>query len=412
MQIRNALNQELSYLVFDKNLLNKIYKLETGFVNKNESHIKFFGGNLTGVEIVRFTPTDRTKLFEELLNVDEIQIEELLLNLKTIDDKEYVLNKEFIISSDSFNLTCVWLMHSIQNSQYLSDRDKKEGRVRICMYLYYKFLTSLLVNFFRYPADESIAKATYANLSKKYILKQKETWLETIRYLAENTTGIEKDNIHKNVILKMDNDKGVINLLNDAQGRVRDMVKNICSEFHNNLKLGNKIVSDSSVIETDGELILKDRKHSLGAYSTYIKTIVADKNSFIKKDLIDIIVSIMKNMSDKNLYKVLEWTSNNAIENQQIPKVIDEVMEHAFDYLSANKSFSNKTDLVDIISRLRGTYMSSRASDVKLLDLRKNALSLINNSISIKNDNMIVSLRTGWCIYVFLRAITKDHYAK
>ena len=161
--IKKIFEEECSHVNIDRLFLKKISMLEARFVNKKQEHIEFFGGSLTGVQVVRFTDDDRDRLFNEILLVDDHVLEDRLHDLVDIDKTRF-------ISSDVFNLSCVWIMHAFDNTKLLDESDRNEGKLRICLYLQYKFLTSILFRFFKYPADREVAAATYAQLNNKYVL--------------------------------------------------------------------------------------------------------------------------------------------------------------------------------------------------------------------------------------------------
>lgn len=405
VSIKQIYDEECAHLRFDKALLKKVILMESSFVNKRQEHVQFFGGALTGVEIVRFTDDDRNKLFMEILEVSDIDLQNRVHTLAAIETHR-------IVSSDIFNISCIWLMYGFYTSEYLDDEMRREGAVRVCMYLQYKFLTSRLYRHFKYPADPEIAAATYASLSYKYALKVHGSWGAALRARAESV--VAKDSIWVDVLTKLNNDVRVVQMLNDVQGRIRDMLKNIASVHYEMANRGVKIAKSSSLVETDGEMILKDKSKSLTTYLRYINTITSDKNSFIRQELLDVIASVMPTMSPKNLKQVLEWVSVNHrhLSNNLVGDTVELIMEHMFDYLTGNKStIRNKSDLVGLMSKIRGIYMSSRSTDSKLLAIRDNVEKIIKMSTKIKDPSAIAATRTGFMLYVVLRTFTMHHYA-
>ena len=151
--VKGVLDDQLGYLKFDKTLADAIHQYQVDFVNKNEEHVTFFGGHLTGVQVVRFTTTDSNNWFSGILETDEDILKPLLQNLPGID-------KTHVVSSDTYNLTCLWLIHRFNKSSLPKDL-KERAKRDVCLILNYKFLTSLLAHYFKYPADPAIAEATY-----------------------------------------------------------------------------------------------------------------------------------------------------------------------------------------------------------------------------------------------------------
>ena len=216
--IRSVFGEECHGLHIDAKLLKRLHAYQVGFVNKNDDHIVFFGGHLLGVQVVRFTPADQDRWFDEILEADPTPLETRLLALPDV-------NENFIVSSNTMNLSCAWL---------------------------------------------------------KVAIKQYGNWYALLRARAEAV--IDKESIHYNTIAKMDKDLDVTYLLSDTQGRIRDLLKNIYGVFMSVHKQGIKISSTSGVVEHDGQEILKDKTKSVSAYGRYLNAIVTDKQTFMREE--------------------------------------------------------------------------------------------------------------------------------
>lgn len=403
--VKSVFDEECSHLKFDKALAKRLSQYIISFINKNEDHMTFFGGNLTGVQVVRFTTQDKDKWFSEVLETDEFVLEEAITALPTI-------NKNFFISSDTFNLSSVWLVHKLMNSPYLNDEEKSHAMLNAALALQFKFLTSLLYRYFRYPADPEVAAATYAQLSMKFAIKQYGNWSRTLEARCEDMYG--PNSIHRDTFKRFNNDASIVYLLNDAQGRIRDMLKNIYAEFMKMNKLGKRIIATSATVELDGESILKDKTKNLTNYTRYLHSIIADKNSFIKPELQGVIEKIMSTMPPKLLNQTLEWCSHNYRQPKAkvIEDIIDLTMIHAFSYIGSNRSvIKDVSDLPGFIAKLRGVYMSSRSVDRDLLALREMGENIVKQATTTKNASVISSVKTGLLLYLVLRAFTQQHYS-
>mgnify|MGYP000662071918 CR=1 FL=1 len=53
--IKGVFERVCEHVKFDVALAQRVIEFQIAFVNKNEEHMAFFGGNLTGVHVVRFT---------------------------------------------------------------------------------------------------------------------------------------------------------------------------------------------------------------------------------------------------------------------------------------------------------------------------------------------------------------------
>lgn len=404
--IKALFDNNLSHLKFDDKLAKQIHDFQTGFVNKNEEHLAFFGGNLTGVQVVRFTSQDKDKWFTDILEADDVYLEEELLKIP-------IINPDFHVSTNIFNHVCMWLIHSFKNSTLINEKIKQRAMLDCGLILYYGFLTSLLYRYYQYPVEKSLAEATYEQLSKKFALKRYGTWYSTLE--ARVIALISEDQLHGNTLKYFTDDVAIIYMINDSQGRIRDMMKNIMGELMKVKAQGSRIKSVSSLMDFDGEASLKDSVRSLSRYTNYLHSVIIDKNSFIKEDLIDIVLKIMHTMSPRLFTETLEWCSINSkhMSSREIDILIDETLTHAFSYLNNNRTvFSESNDLPGLVGRLRGIYMSSKSTDVNLLKIRDLAQSIVKQATTTKNENMVSSLKTGLLLYIVLRALTMNFYSK
>lgn len=406
-KIRAVFDEHCAHVKYDQELLRRIIAMQEGFVNK-KGHMEFFGGTLTGVQVVRFTDADRDRLFDTILEVDELEMETALHNLRT-EDGHPVINTEHVRGSDVFNNACIYIIHKLHNSDALDDNQKLHAKTALGAYLNYKFLTSLMYQYFKYPARKETAAATYERLSRKFALKQHGSWGATLWNLSSSLVG--PNSIRLNTISKMEVDADVERMINDMQSRVKDMLKNIYAVFMEVHAAGGKIESSSLFTEIEGEIELKDKTKSLGVYGRYLKSIVSDRNTFIKQELVNVVAGMMRTMSPRLLIQSLQWTSDNylQVKDGSIDAALDIVMEHALDYMSNNREISH-TDIGEILDRLRGAYMSSRSTDRRLIEARQRVEALVRSATGSKNDNAVAAARTAWMLYVVARAYTMRHY--
>lgn len=407
--IKSIFDDECKKLKIDAQFAKAVHRYQILFVNKNREHIEFFGGHTLGVQVVRFTSADRSKWFDEILKAEEGPLASRLSGLDVIDYENR------IVGSDTMNLSAIWLLHAIHHSKFLSDKLKREAMIDVVLSLQYKFFTSLLGHYFRYVADPGVAEATYASLSGRFLIKQYKNWYELFRGRAEEIIKHKKDGgIHYDRIVNMDDDEDCQYMLNDIQGRIRDIMKNIVDEFMTIYKQGTRIHSTSAVVEHDGAEILRDKTKNLTAYTRYVHSVITDRNSFVREELVSVICSVMSTMPETLFRKTLEYMSDNYRHRQasDIEDLLDKTLVHSFAYLSDNRELVNKnTDLAEFLSRLRGVYTSSRSTDPELFHLRETAERIVGRATQNRNDSVIASIRTGVLLYVVLRAFTMRHYS-
>lgn len=401
--IRDIFDSELKHLKFDDELAKKIRNFKINFIHRNRDHAAFFGGNLLGVQVVRFLDSDVETWFEEILQADELVLQEEIWDLPTV-------NKEFIVSSNIFNQTCVYLTYKFNNSS-MPVAKKREVMIDVLTILQIKFMTSLLYRYFRYPADKSLAEATYASLNNKFAIKEHGSWLKVLEQRAIDT--ISPQSIHLAAINQMRPDFAVINMLNDMQGRVRSYVKNVYAVMELVRHAGGKINVTSNVVGHDGEEILRDSTKGVITYTQYVKSVISDKRSFIRDELLSPVLKAMPSANERFTVAALEYLSDNyhKKDHQTIAKILDLAMVHSFHYLANNRqTLRANTDLIDMLVRLRGAYTSSRSTDPYLLEMRELTEKVIRPAVKTKTQSVVASVRTAVLLYIVLRAYTKKHY--
>lgn len=404
--VKGVFNRGCADLKIDKKFTVKLHQYAQGFANKNEDHIAFFGGTLMGVNPVRFKNEDRNRWFDDILEADDLAMEDELHQLEAIVPSR-------MVSSDVMNLSCLWLTHAIYVSPYLSTKEKEDAMMDAIMVLQYKFITSILAYWFKYPADEAVAIATYAALSKKFGLKVYGSWGALLRSRAEDI--LAQGKIHYLTYTKFDNDKDIVYMVNDIQGRIKDILKNVRDKFEI-IRLNPKGLiksTSSTTITLDGDTKVRDKKRNFVIYRRYIHTVMGDRATFIRPELVDVIDDAMNAMSRERFLEALNYLSVNhgANGDPDIAELVDETLSHAFDYISTNRDvMHNPNDIGGLVAKMRSLYMASKGSDPTLLKMRALAEKIVQRAVKTKNGSVIAAVRTGCMLYIILRTFTMNHY--
>lgn len=405
--LKEIFDRQCADLVFDKRLLTKVQKFQQGFVNKNEDHIAFFGGNLMGVQAVRFRREDRNDWFDDVLVADDASLEEEIHRLPAIDPTRHV-------SSDVMNLSCLWVIHRFMTSAHLSQSEREAGAVYTLLILQYKFITSILAHWFPRTADPVIAQTTYTALSKKFGLKVYGSWGALLEVRAKET--LMTGRIHYQTAIKFNNDEDIVYMVNDIQGRIKDILKNVRDVFTivQNDKRG-QIRTSSSTITLDGEIKVRDKKGMVSTYLRYLNTTIQDRNTFIIPELVAIVTNAMPAMSDRQLTEALQYLTSNASvkADPRVLKVCELVMVHAFDYLSSNRNvLSSTNDIPGLLSKMKALYTASRSNDPMVLEMRGLTEAMVQQAVKTKNQALVAAIRTGVLLYLLLRTFTMKHFTK
>lgn len=401
--IKSVFEQECSHIKINTQFARRISQFERDFVNRTEDHIEFLGGNLIGSPPFRFHSTDRNHWFDDVLEIDDVVLKSELHALESIIP-------EHKVSSDPFSLSIAYVVHALEVSN-LSQRQKEEAQVDVIKVMHYRFLSSLMSNYFKYEPDRSLLQATYAALNYKFALKREGSWAKLIESRSRDV--ISRNSIHRKTIERFDDDEAIKRLITDVQGRIREVVKKITRVFYEVRDSQARVVSKSALINLEGELQLRSLVRKDSQYKDYIHSIISDKSTLIRKELVEIIIDIQHTMPERHLHSVLEYMSDNygSRGDKDISPLVDEIVIHAFEYISRNRSeFGGNLDLGKLLERLRSLYMSSRSTDPSLLKIRELALNIVNRSVRSNNNSLLASIRTGVVLYIVLRTFAMKYY--
>lgn len=403
--LKDIFENECPDFEVNKELCKNIEQILLSYINRNPDHAAFFGGNLLGVQTVKFLPSDVDKWFEKILDCDEGTLQDLIYTADNV-------NREFEVSSNAFNVSCLWVCHKVATPG-LDKNLMRDTLVNILIYLQIKFVTGRLYRMFPYPADRAIAEATYASLTNKFAIKEHGTWYNFLKYRAMETIS-PTARTWRTIIGFNDNYEVVISL-NSIQGQVRSMMKFYRRAMESVRVVGGKIISQSStVVGHDGEEILRDRVNSVQKYLQYLKSVTTDRTSFIRQELVDVVCKIMPSAQQRYVISALEHISANFYKNDhsEYERIFELLLVHSFDYLNNNRSsVRHKDDLGAMLIRLRGAYTSARSSDADLMDLRQTFEKLIRPAIDSKTPAVLASVRTAVMLYLLARAYTMGHYS-
>jgi hypothetical protein len=401
--ILTVFEEECKHVAIDAKLLKRVHAYKASFANRNEDHVRFFGGNLLGVYPIRFKTSDRIEWIDDVLSINDDVIRDRIIALPTVDES-------WVRGTDVMNLSCVYLVHAIYTSR-LSAKDKDQGMMDVLMVFHYKLLTSLMAHFFKYPADEGVALAVYAALSKKFALKQYGNWQAMLEARCRDI--IDSNSIHLRTIQRFDDDAAIQYMITDIQGRLRGIIKKLWIVFDTVRAQDARILSVGGTIELDGKQVVRDMARNYVPYKRYLHEIAGDRTRFIKPELIQVIGNAMHTMPDKLLADTLEYVCANykSASGKDIETLLDETLLHAFEYLHHDdSSFIRSNDLTTLITKLRAVYMSSRSTDPSLMKMRDLSERIVRKAIKSKNPSTIAAVRTGLMLFITTRTFAMRHY--
>ncbi len=400
---KKIFDEALKETKVDDKLFHQIRHYVNAFINKNDDHIKFFGSNLTGVYPVRFKSEDKNRWNDELLNIDEYSVRQAIIN-----PEHGAVPEEWVRATDVMNISCLYLSYRFFNSS-MNQKLKQDAIVNTLMALHCKLISSLMAHFFPYPADEATAMATYAALSKKYSIKQQGSWRGVL--LNRCMDIIDEQSIHYQTIRNFNDDDAIIYMIQDIQGRLRDIIKKLWKVFELVRTQNAKILTNSGTVELDGKIMVRDMERALTPYKIYINKAVLDKSSFIKRELVDVIAKAVHTAPEPLIYSALEYISDNYIKDKNIVEFVDNVVIHVFGLLATDENMMNKLDnLAGMLETMKFLYMASKSSDPLILNMRKSGEKIIKKATSSKNPSTLSSVRTATMLYIVARTFAKKYY--
>lgn len=356
-----------------------------------------------GVHPMRFRSTDREDWFNEVLDIDELALVDGISEVPSIDD-------DWKRAKDVMNLSCVWLLHMIHKSR-LTAREKEQAGLDVLLVLQYKFLGSLMGWYYRYPADEATMLAAYARLSRKYALKAAGSWSRLLEQRAQDILATRS--IHYQTFVRFDRDTAIIYMVSDIQGRLREIVKSMTKVFYQVKAEGAKISTDNAVDHIDGQAIVKDKSRNYSTLIRYAHTVVNDRNSWVRDELVQVVTDAMHTMPPRQFVEVLQWMAlnRNSAYQRKIETLISESLIYAFDLMYSNRSvYAKSSGTMPLLAKLRSLYMASRMSDPTLLLTKELSEEIVKAAVKTKNSSVIASLRTAVQMYIVLRTMAMNYY--
>ena len=373
--------------------------------NRNDDHRAFFGGNLLGTQRLLFLDVDRERWFDEVLRIDEDYLRECV---HAVPYFRKAVKENWQVATDVFNHSCLWLVHKILTAPNGRDPKYQECAVNALIILQFRFMSSLYNSpRFSRLVDEELAQATYASLTLKFSLKQLGSWEAWMRDRAE--TFIAKDGLHYRRFLTFSPDDAVVYILSDLQTRVRTGVNDIYSQMERVRLSGGRMIFTSAKIELDGEQILKDNVSMFQQSKDYLFDVAGNKNSFIKRELVGVVLDMMKTVSEQAFVSLLETISTSSgRERQEVEWMMENTLLHAFTYIATERIRFN--DVTNLLIKMYGLYTSNKTTNPIILELRTRIEKFAKKNSHLRSTPALAAARTSIMLYFLLRALAANQY--
>lgn len=398
--LKEVFDEHFSHVKFDLRLAKAIYQYQVAYVNTNHEHLEFFGSNLLGAHVVRFKDADVYRFFDQVVDVNYLSLLEDIRKVPTI-------NHTFKISGDIFNLTLMYVVHRFMTQDTLPTKDRDRAAYDTALIFFYRSIAALLSHYFKYPADPKIAQAAYANLSKKFLIKQLGSWSAVMDYRAKEF--LDKKSVHHKELISFTDDERIVYAINDAQGRVKSLVKTYYAEFIKVHSEGERIgVSSSTFLDAEGEETVREKTRSTENYVAYMRQAIADEHTFIKDDLVGVIARLNTNTSFRMIRSTLLWMQqeqNNPKHSKDIFDFMSRVIVQSMHMIEYNMEPKHRRDYPYILHTLKNLYLSTRTVDPDIEKIRQIGFKIVSAHNRKASNSLKLSTRTCIILYITLRAL-------
>lgn len=393
---------------YDRKLAKELSNFILSFITRNEDHVKFFSSTLVGVYPTKFLPRDSNELWH-LFEMDRVEVRNDIISLGGID-------KDHNVASDPLNHVLIYTMHRVRNSKDLPDKLKTITIENLFTILQIKFITSLINSYYPYPVDKELAITVQQRLSRRFILRQFDTWREVITYRSVNFFNNPKrdGNVKVNrVIDKYNHTQDIVDVITGVQTAVRSSLKEYAAVFDAVYQEDKRMVSTSNLGTTiEGDQTVLDKISQVNNYQTYLMKIVTSERDLIKDDLLTLLVKNMAGVRYKPVYKVLRYITLNigAKKQNDIQQFVEDNLTFSLGFIRRNAI--DTKDLITLFKRLQGGLASARSTETQLLHTRELCDKIVERALGKKlYKSTAVSIRTAVMLYLVMRTLTQSHYS-
>lgn len=407
LDLKETFDKHFAHVKFDPKLAKQFYHLQVGFVNKNQDHMDFFGGVLTGVQRVRFTSLEINQILETILRLDVQKLK------RDFEHSEGIVASRKI-AGDLLNFVFVYTAHRFYTSELLSKENREKAVVDIIILSSMRSLAALMVRDFQTLVDPRLAERVYARMSNRFILKKLGSWQRYLVYRGNSV--LDEDYPHKKTMVNFDPPQAVVDWAVDVHNRVKETLKDIYGIIMETHGEGDKLKAGSlSGIDMEGNEVVVDKTTGLQTRIDYVLQVLPDANTFSKHELIKLVSKANPTTGETYLERTLHWLSEFYFtdDHKLIEKIVVDSLTLCYSYLEdENYIRSHAKDLGFLLVKLKNMIMSSRSSNETLIALREIGLVPVEASAETSNPQLMASIRTSMILYIFIRAYTKDFFVK
>lgn len=365
MLVTDFFDLQFKHLKFDAKLASEIYKYQIHLTTKNEDHMLFFGGGLTGCYSLATSVNDVNYLFKDILDSDYLEINR---SLDEIDD----IKLEFSVGSDLFNLTIMYLLHKFINSQ-LDQKKKDRVLFDLILILQYKLTTGVIKKYFKYQTDVKTATATFDALSNQFILKKLGTWQNYFNYKARYAID---DGKVISVAKKFDDIMVIMIKINDFYNAINDMVKNIYNVFIGIANRKEKLATRKDTYESENGEQVADLNNRVIDFQEKAISAFKDLDRVTSRREYKLVLDVNKSIEARFMSKILIQISNDLL-TQRVEDFIRNTVITITEYFKEHRYLNSNIDASGFITDLKFSLLKTRNKEDPLEKLKEDILKYI-----------------------------------
>jgi hypothetical protein len=403
--IKPTLDKTLN-LTITKESLNNLIKFVIYFELRDD-HAIVLNSPLLAQKDLTWSPQDTTTLLG-FFNTNTIDIKEIINTIPSI-------NKEWRVTSDPFNLFCIYLSHKLTLSKLPNAKKAINALLNVFQY---KLFGSVISNSFPFKAKENVMRYTIENLSKRFSIVEFETWKNVIQ---DRTNRILSSNgIHSTTLRRFDVDSEILYAISDIQTQVRNQIVLIARAYYENNKMGELIDSYSMFTNSDGERIMKELPgvYDLIKYTLYSE--LSNRVVFINNTYLDISFTLTKIVNKKTIANFLEFIVSLANAQKKTKSLEKIIHKRGFDYFVGvgglcfniaktvfTSCFDNKVNIhskLAILNHAKAIFSSSRSSNSYVINIKKSLIELVLKSKITKRSMTSSGISLSFVLYIVLKS--------
>lgn len=382
--------------VVDVKLYKKIKQYRVKWSVKNTDVIEFLNSGLLGNKPIRFTSSDESDFFSDVLRVEPYGVSKKIGSLKG-------MNPNWNVATNEINQVLIYLIYKFFNHPTMT-KDEKEDAIKECYYIFgYRSVGSRLYRYFKYSLDEQTAITVSEKLSNKFMIKQLGTWQKYFEYRAND---VLPKGVHAKRLKKYDT-VAAKEIANDMWRRITKTIIYIYSVIDEVVKSKTTIAASSVVgIDENGSTV-EDITSRPDRYVDGIKNVVYKPNDFINPGILHLVKDMTKSLGNDDLDKTLLYMSDTYVENKdKVDFILEKTVIISIEYLSRRHGGQTyNSNLIQIIRDIRNYYSANKVKNDDIEKIKKYIGQFYIAATNKRSKTYVANIRIAVILYVFVAAL-------